>query len=210
MGVAVGGGGVVGVGVAVGRRGVAGGGVVGVGVAVGCASRRRRLGVGVAVGRRLVAVSVLRPGGAGGVPVVVAVHVRAPVHHRHHRQRSDRDRRHPEAGCGRPGLPAHQGDHRGDDRHRAQRGARGVGELWGLRLLEPFDPRDPRDPRDGPRGDRPGVDEGGGSGGGPAALDEHHEPRRELRRGDGDEQPGERGVLGVDADGRGVDRTGAE
>ena len=207
MGVAVGGGGVVGVGVILGRGGgFRGGRVVGVGVALWpplSVWRRRRRLASSPCGCSAPAALVAWPSSwlcTCVPPYIIATTVSAPT--------------------ATAGTPSRDAAGRVCPRTRATTAAAAATAPSAAHAVSancgasdcssPSIHEIPDDPRHGPRGDRPGVDEGGGPGGGPSALDEHHEPRRQLRGGDGDEQPGERGVLGVDADRRGVDRAGTE
>ena len=146
-------------------------------------------------------------GGGGGVVVggaVVAVQVRAATHHGRHGERQSGEAGQHQAG--RPGLmPAHHGcSERRSHRDRAEEGARGVGELRCLSDLEALDPRDARDPRGEPTRHGCCVDSDGADGDGPAGPHETEQPRAELQHRDDDEDPGQSGMLSVDADRRGV------
>ena len=140
----------------------------------------------------------------------MAVRVVGADEHRRQRDDADGERRHAEAHGRHLGAAADEGDEGGDDGDRAERGARRVGELRVLGGLQPVDPADAPQPRGAPGGDGAEVDEGGADGGEPAALDEGEQADADLGDGDGDEQPGERDVLGVQAGDAGVDRPGAD
>ena len=137
---------------------------------------------------------------------------------RHHRGDGDdgdgeADRRQSEprrGGSQRPARPTHQRHDRGADRQRAEGGADRVGELQRLGLFEAVDPRDARHPGHDPGDDGRAVDHCGCDSHGAATAHERHQPDDDLRGGDGDKQPRQGRMLGVDPDGCGVDGAGPQ
>ena len=130
----------------------------------------------------------------------------------HRRQGDDTDGegRQPEADDRHRGATANERDERGDDGDRTERGAGGIGELRVLGNLQAVDPADAPQPRRSPGRHRTEVDENGQRGRQPAALHEGEQADSELGDSDGHEQPGERGVVGVEAGDAGVDRPGPD
>ncbi len=130
----------------------------------------------------------------------------------HRRQGDDTDGegRQPEADDRHRGATANERDERRDDGDRTERGAGGIGELRVLGNLQAVDPADAPQPRRSPGRHRTEVDENGQRGRQPAALHEGEQADSELGDGDGHEQPGERGVVGVEAGDTGVDRPGPD
>ena len=175
--------------------GVGGRAVVGRGVAVpiGGVGRQRR---GVVVGV---------PGG-----LAVTMVVGGTEQHRHDDERSDRPRRHAEVDGGHRRAPADHRGERGDDGDRAERGTDGVGERRRLRVLEAADPRDVEQPGRRPRTDGDAVDHERERGGESSTAHQREQADGDLGDGAGDEEAGERDVVGVDSDGAGVDDAGAD
>ena len=130
----------------------------------------------------------------------------------HRRQGDDTDGegRQPEADDRHRGATANERDERRDDGDRTERGAGGIGELRVLGNLQAVDPADAPQPRRSPGRHRTEVDENGQRGRQPAALHEGEQADSELGDSDGHEQPGERGVVGVEAGDAGVDRPGPD
>ena len=145
-----------------------------------------------------------------GMSLASAVRVVGTDEHRGQRDDPDGERREPEAHRRHRRAPTDEGDQGGDGGDGPERGAGGVGELRVLGDLQPVDPADAPQPSRTPRRNGTEVDEDGQDGSEPATLHEGEQADTELGDGDGDEQPGERDVCGVQAGDSGVDRPGAD
>jgi hypothetical protein len=148
---------------------------------------------------------------AGRMVAAVIVLVIRRIDHRRDRegrdQRGDDGHRHTGEEIGSP----RQERTGADDGAEGQECRDGVGRLRPLRLLEAGDPRDPGEAGVQPAGERCEVDGHERTRCDACARSEEGEHRRtDLRDRDQDEQSRETHVLGVDADGSGVNHPGAD
>ena len=178
------------------------------GVATAAAVGFLPVAVGVAV---IVAAATGAPAPeADGSFIGMAVGVVRPDEHRRQRDDADGERRHPEANGRHLGAAANQGDEGSDDGNRPERGARRVGELRVLGDFQPVDPADAPQPCRAPRRHGTEVDESRDHCGQTATLDQGEQADSDLSNGDGDEQAGQRDVLGVQPGNAGMDRPGPD
>ena len=165
----------------------------------------------MAVGVAVVGGGHRRPGtGRHGSLLGMAVRMVGADEHRSQRDDADGEGRHTEADGRHLGATANERDEGGNDGDRTERGARCVGELRVLGDLQTVDPADAPQPRRSPSRHGAEVDEGRDHCGQATTLDKGEQADPDLGDGDGDEQPSQRDVLGVQSGDPGVDRPGTD
>ena len=141
---------------------------------------------------------------------VVLVHMGATAHHRRDRQDDRRETWHQQAHRSTGLPPDEDGRQGGTSSDRAHQGTGGVGELRCLCHLETVDPCDAADARGEPSADGDEVHCGHGERHEAVGPQQTDEAEAHLCHGEGDEDPCQLRVLGVDADGGGMHGAGAE
>ena len=120
-----------------------------------------------------------------------------------------------QGGSGQPprAIPVRRKQHPrtgGNDGDQTERGAGGVGELGRLAHFEAVDPRNPDHSRHKPTTDCECVDRDDSACGDMHGANQRPEPGAHLEGGDHDEDLRQLTMLGMDACGGGMDRTGCE
>lgn len=152
-----------------------------------------------------------RPGHLAVVMAVgVIVDVSGSQHHGDRGEGADRGRGQPETDSGHRRATTHQGGERCHHRHRPERSADRVGEPGRLVSFQAADARDIDESGEGPGRHGDQIHERGQGGGDATPAHEGGEADAELGEGDRDEETQQRDLVGVHADGGGVDGAGAD